>query len=165
MATSSLSPEVFRRVMGSFATGVTVITVERAPGLVHGMTANSFTSVSLDPVLVLVCVDQNARLLGYLKAQRRFGVNVLRAGQRDISDFFAKPQQEPAMEAHLGVRFQWTASGIPLLGDSLANLACSVVAEHQTGDHTIFIGEVESLDLAEGQPLLYYRGQYRSLQD
>jgi flavin reductase (DIM6/NTAB) family NADH-FMN oxidoreductase RutF len=69
------------------------------------------------------------------------------------------------MEAHLGVRFQWTASGIPLLGDSLANLACSVVAEHQTGDHTIFIGEVESLDLAEGQPLLYYRGQYRSLQD
>jgi flavin reductase (DIM6/NTAB) family NADH-FMN oxidoreductase RutF len=151
--------------MGSFATGVTVITVEREPGLVHGMTANSFTSVSLDPLLILVCVDQSARLLGYLKVQRRFGVNILQAAQRPISDFFAKPQQEPAIEAQLGIRFQWTNSGIPLLADSLAQLACNVVAEHKTGDHTIFIGEVESLHLKEGNPLIYYRGQYRELRD
>jgi flavin reductase (DIM6/NTAB) family NADH-FMN oxidoreductase RutF len=151
--------------MGSFATGVTVITVEREAGRVHGMTANSFTSVSLDPLLVSVCVDQNARALGYLQAQRRFGVNILKASQQAFSDFFARPQQEPAMEAQLGVRFEWTPTGIPLLADSLAQLACNVVAEHKTGDHTIFIGQVESLDAGEGSPLIFHRGQYRTLQD
>jgi flavin reductase (DIM6/NTAB) family NADH-FMN oxidoreductase RutF len=165
MPTSSLTPELFRRVMGTFATGVTVITVEREPGEVHGMTANSFTSVSLDPLLVAVCVDQDARLLSYLKTQRRFGVNILQASQRAVSEHFAKPQQDPEVEARLGIRFQWTSSGIPLLAEVLAQLACNVVAGHQAGDHTVFIGEVESADLAEGQPLLYYRGQYRSLKD
>ena len=165
MVTPSVRPETFRRVMGTFATGVTVITVEREPGRVHGMTANSFTSVSLDPLLILVCVDQNARLLGYLQTQRRFGVNILQASQQAFSDFFAKPQQEPAMEAQLGVRFEWTASGIPLLADSLAQLACNVIAEHKTGDHTIFIGHVESLNAGEGSPLIYHRGQYRALRD
>jgi flavin reductase (DIM6/NTAB) family NADH-FMN oxidoreductase RutF len=165
MATSSLTPKHFRRVMGSFATGVTVITVEREPGQVHGMTANSFTSVSLDPLLVLICVDHNARLLSYLKAQRRFAVNILQSMQRPISEYFAKPQQDPAMEERLGVRFEWSATGIPLLADSLAKIACNVVAEHEAGDHTIFIGEVESLDLTEGEPLLYYRGHYRGLQE
>jgi flavin reductase (DIM6/NTAB) family NADH-FMN oxidoreductase RutF len=165
MATYSLSPEVFRRVMGSFATGVTVITVERAPALVHGMTANSFTSVSLDPLLVLICVDHNARLLSYLKNQRRFAVNILQSTQRAISEYFAKPQQDPALEAQLGVRFAWSSSGIPLLADTLAQIACSVVAEHEAGDHTVFIGEVESLDSTEGEPLLYYRGHYRGLQE
>ena len=91
MATTSLTPELFRRVMGNFATGVTVITVEREPGKVHGMTANSFTSVSLDPLLVLVCVDQNAQLFSFLKMQRRFGVNILRSDQQSISEHFAKP--------------------------------------------------------------------------
>jgi len=162
-STTSVSPELFRRVMGSFPTGITVLTAEREPGQVHGMTANSFTSVSLDPLLILVCIDQNARLLAYMKAQRRFGVNILKDTQQEISELFTKPQQDPAEEARLGVRFQWTPTGIPLLQDALAHLGCNVVAQYMSGDHTIFVGEVESLQMKDGEPLLYHRGGYRAL--
>ena len=163
MAISSLDPVTFRRVAGTFTTGVTVITVERAPGQVHGMTANSFTSVSLDPLLVLVCVDQDARLLSFLKSQRRFGVSILRAGQQALSEYFAKIVQTPEEHARLGIRYRWTSSGIPLLEATLAELACNVVGEHPAGDHTIFIGEVESMECHDGAPLLFHRGQYRCL--
>ena len=84
--------------MGSFPTGITVLTVERVPGQVHGMTANSFTSVSLDPLLILVCIDQNARLLSYLKTQRRFGVSILKDTQQQLSEYFTLPQQDLAEE-------------------------------------------------------------------
>lgn len=164
MAPSSLTPELFRRVLANFATGITVITAEREPGQVHGMTANSFTSVSLDPLLVLVCVDQDARLLSYLKTQRRFGVSILKDSQQHVSEFFAEPQQDPAEYSRLGICFRWTDTGIPLLEDALAHLACNVIAQYMSGDHTIFIGEVESVDLCQGEPLLYVRGQYRRLQ-
>jgi flavin reductase (DIM6/NTAB) family NADH-FMN oxidoreductase RutF len=163
MVGSTPTPELFRRVLGAFATGVTVITAERAPGEVHGMTANAFASVSLDPPLVLVCVGQNARLLSYLKTQRRFGLSILRDSQQRVSEFFAEPQQDPAGCARLGIRYRWTESGIPLLEDALAYLTCSVVAQYMAGDHTIFIGEVESLESAAGEPLLYLRGQYRRI--
>lgn len=164
MPTTSASPELFRRVMGSLPTGVAVITAERGPGQVHGMTANSLTSVSLDPLLILVCVDQNARLLSYLDAQGRFGVNILRVTQQRVSTFFAKPVQDPDEEARLGVRFRWTSTGIPLLEDALAHMACNVAARYVSGDHTIFVGEVESLELKEGEPLVFYRGKYRRLE-
>lgn len=165
MFTTSVSSELFRKVMGSFPTGITVLTVEREPGQVHGMTANSLTSVSLDPLLILVCVDQDARLLSYLKAQRRFGVNILNDTQQQISEHFAKPQQDPADEARLGVQFQWTETGIPLLADALAHIGCNVVAQYMSGDHTIFVGEVESMELKDGEPLVYQRGKYRRLQE
>jgi flavin reductase (DIM6/NTAB) family NADH-FMN oxidoreductase RutF len=165
MPTTSPSPDLFRRVMGSFPTGITVITAEREPGRVHGMTANSFTSVSLDPLLVLVCVDQCARLLGHLKAQRRFGVNILKHTQQPLAEFFAKPEQDPAEEASLGIHFRWTPSGIPVLEDALARLSCNVVAQYMSGDHTIVVGEVESLEQHEGEPLVHHRGQYRRLAD
>ena len=163
MPLTSVSPSLFRRAMGNFPTGITVLTVERQPGQVHGMTANSFASVSLDPLLVSVCIDQNARLLSYLKEQRRFGVNILKDTQQALSEHFARPQLDPAEESRLGIRFRWTETGIPLLQEALAHLGCNVVAEHVSGDHTIFVGEVESLELNEGEPLLYFRGKYRSL--
>jgi flavin reductase (DIM6/NTAB) family NADH-FMN oxidoreductase RutF len=163
MAISSLNPVMFRRVAGAFTTGVTVITVERAPGLVHGMTANSFTSVSLEPLLVLVCVDHEARLLSLLKSQRRFGVSILREGQQALSEYFAKPEQTPEEDARLGIRYTWTSGGVPLLDNTLAQLTCNVVAEHPGGDHTVFIGEVESMESHDGEPLLFHRGQYRRL--
>jgi len=163
MPLTSASPALFRRVMGNFPTGITVLTVERNPGQVHGMTANSFTSVSLDPLLVLVCIDQNARLLSYLKEQRRFGVNILKGTQQALSEHFARPQLDPAEESRLGIRFRWTEMGIPLLEEGLAHLGCHVVAEHVSGDHTVFVAEVESLELHEGEPLLYFRGKYRAL--
>ena len=163
MAISSLNPVMFRRGTGAFTTGVTVITVERAPGLVHGMTANSFTSVSLDPLLILVCVDHDARLLSFLKSQRRFGVSILREDQQALSEYFAKAEQTPEEDAHLGIRYRWTTSGVPLLDNTLAQLACNVVAEHPAGDHTIFLGEVETMECHDGEPLLFHRGQYRRL--
>ena len=163
MPLTSASPALFRRVMGNFPTGITVLTVERNPGQVHGMTANSFTSVSLDPLLVLVCIDQNARLLSYLKEQRRFGINILKGTQQALSEHFARPQLDPAEESRLGIRFRWTETGIPLLEEGLAHLGCNVVAEHVSGDHTVFVAEVESLELHEGEPLLYFRGKYRAL--
>ena len=149
--------------MGSFPTGITVVTAEREPGKVHGMTANSLTSVSLDPLLILICVDQNARLLTYLKEQRRFGVNILKDTQQALSEHFAKPQEDLEEEARLGIHFRWTQSGIPLLEEALAHLGCNVVAEYVSGDHTIFVCEVETLELNEGEPLLYHRGKYRRL--
>src|SRR5215475_11469788 len=160
MKPPEVSRDLFRKVMGSFPTGIAVLTAEREPGQVHAMTANSLVSVSLEPLLVLVCIDQEARLLSYVKTQRRFGVNILRDTQRAISEHFARPQQNPIDEAELGARFRWTLTGIPLLEDALAHLGCNVVAQHNSGDHTIFVGEVESLELKEGEPLLYHRGKY-----
>ena len=160
MSTQTLNHALFRRVAGAFATGVTVITVEREPGLVHGMTANSFTAVSLEPLLVLVCVSHDARLLSFLKSQRRFGVSILRQEQQALSQHFSKPEQSSETEGHLGIRFLWTESGVPLLEGALAHLACNLVAEHPAGDHTIFLGEVESMACHDGNPLVFHRGKY-----
>jgi flavin reductase (DIM6/NTAB) family NADH-FMN oxidoreductase RutF len=163
MSTQTLTPELFRRVAGAFTTGVTVITVEREPGIVHGMTANSFTSVSLEPLLVLVCVSHEARLLSFLKSQRRFGVSILRQEHQALSEHFAKGEQSPEAENRLGIRFLWTPSGVPLLDGALAHLSCNLVAEHPAGDHSIFLGEVESMAYHDGEPLLFHHGQYRRL--
>ena len=102
-------------------------------------------------------------MLGYLKAQRRFGVNILKETQREWSEFFARPEQDSEEEVRLGIRFRWTPSGIPLLEDALAHLVCNVVAQYMSGDHTIFVGEVEALELHEGEPLVHVRGEYRGL--
>jgi len=156
MAISSLNPVMFRRVAGAFTTGVTVITVERAPGLVHGMTANSFTSVSLDPLLISRLRFSRSPPSFLPQTQRRFGVNILREDQQALSEFFAKIEQTPEEHARLGIRYRWTSSGIPLLEQHPAQLACNVVAEHPAGDHTIFLGEVESMDCHDGEPLLLH---------
>jgi flavin reductase (DIM6/NTAB) family NADH-FMN oxidoreductase RutF len=153
----------FRLALGQFATGVTVVTAERAPGQVHGMTANSFTSVSLDPLLILICVSQNAQLLPLVKGQKRFGVNILKDNQRAISEYFARTEESAEIEKRLGIRYRWTETGIPLLEDALVHLACNVVGSHVAGDHTIFIAEVESVEVYEGEPLLYLRGKYRGM--
>jgi flavin reductase len=163
MSSSTLSTQLFRKVVGHFATGITVITVEREPGQVHGMTANSFTSVSLDPLLILISVDHNARLLSFLEVQGRFGVNILKETQQTFSEHFAKPLQDYAATEALGIHFRWTDSGIPLLEDALAHLACNVVAKYPGGDHTLYLAEVESMDVGEGNPLLYHVGKYRRL--
>jgi flavin reductase (DIM6/NTAB) family NADH-FMN oxidoreductase RutF len=162
MKSGLLNSAVFRQALGRFATGVTVVTAERGPGEVHGMTANSFTAVSLEPLLVLVCVDEQARMLPLLKKTQQFGVSVLKDNQRAISEFFAQTEQDPEAELALGVRFEWPAN-IPVLGDALVQLTCKVVASHVAGDHTIFLAEVESAEVFEGEPLLFFRGAYRRI--
>jgi len=161
MNSTRITSSEFRLALGQFATGVTVVTVERASGRVHGMTANSFTSVSLDPPLILVCVDQKAQLLQLLKDRKRFGVSILKDDQEAISEYFAQTEESAEVEARLGIRYRWTETRIPLLEDALVHIACGVVASHVAGDHTVFIAEVESAEIYDGEPLLYLRGDYR----
>jgi flavin reductase (DIM6/NTAB) family NADH-FMN oxidoreductase RutF len=161
MAPTTPTSSEFRLALGQFATGVTVVTAERSPGRAHGMTANSFTSVSLDPPLILICVSHAAQLLSMLKRQKRFGVNILKNNQRAMSEYFARTEESVETEKQLGIRYRWTEKGIPLLEDALVNLTCNVVDSHVAGDHTIFIAEVESVEIYDGEPLLYLRGNYR----
>ena len=163
MPNSTLTSIEFRKALGQFATGVTVVSAERAPGQVHGMTASSFASVSLAPPLVLVCIDHRAHMLAIVEKQKRFGVSILKDNQREISAFFAQPEQNPAEEAALGICFRWTPSGIPLLENTLVQLGCRVVASHISGDHTVFVGEVESAEIHSGTPLVHCRGAYHRL--
>jgi len=151
----------FRLALGQFATGVTVVTAQRAPGRVHGMTANSFTSVSLDPPLILICVSHGAQLLPMVQRQKRFGVNILKDNQRAISEYFASTEESAETEEQLGIRYRWTETGIPFLEDALVHLACNVVDSLVAGDHTIFVAEVQSIEIYDGEPLLYLRGNYR----
>lgn len=160
MSTAPVTAVQFRQACGHFPTGVTVITAERAPGVVHGMTANSFTSVSLEPLLVLVCVAESAQMLGIINQRRRFGVNVLKAGQQAVSEFFTQPEQPAEAERALGVSFRWTPEGVPLLENTLVQMVCNVVSTYVAGDHTIFIGEVAKLEVSNGEPLIFYRGSY-----
>ena len=159
----SLSPTEFRKAMGTFATGVTIITLD-LEGEVHGMTANAFASVSLDPPLVLVCVDHSARTHAHLHAKKRFGVNILAEGQRVISEYYARPVHvHGRAEEEAGARFERTAKGTPILHGALAYLECRLQSAQDAGDHTIFIAAVEDVVVRQGEPLLFFRGKYRKI--
>jgi flavin reductase (DIM6/NTAB) family NADH-FMN oxidoreductase RutF len=163
MLTPPLTAFEFRKALGHFSTGVTVVTVEREPGKVHGMTANSFTSVSLDPMLILVCVDQRAKMLSLLETNKRFGVSVLKAGQEALSEYFAKGEQSAEAEERLKIGYRWTSGRVPVLENTLLQLSCRLAAAHVAGDHTVFVGEVDDAAVHEGEPLLYFRGEYRRI--
>jgi len=159
----SVKPTEFRKALGCFATGITVITLDYE-GEVHGMTANAFTSVSLDPMLVLVCVDRRARTHAHLHAKKRFGVNVLAQNQRSISEYYARPARTHDRAAEeAGASFEHTKHGTPVLCGALAYLECRLHTAQDAGDHTIFIAEVEEVVLREGEPLLYFQSAYRGI--
>jgi flavin reductase (DIM6/NTAB) family NADH-FMN oxidoreductase RutF len=136
---------------------VTIITVD-LDGEVHGMTANAFASVSLNPPLVLVCVDQSARTHAHLHARKRFGINVLADDQRAISEYYAQPV--PEQVEGTPARFDRTSHGTPVLQDALTYLECRLEWAHDAGDHTIFIAEVEEVVVRKGEPLLFFRSSY-----
>jgi flavin reductase (DIM6/NTAB) family NADH-FMN oxidoreductase RutF len=159
----SLTPAEFRKAMGTFATGVTIITVD-LDGEVHGMTANAFASVSLDPMLVLVCVDHSTRTHAHLHAKKRFGINVLCETQRAISEYYARAERfHENAEAEAGAGFDRTRHGTPVLNGALAYLECRLRSAQDAGDHTIFIADVEDVVVREGDPLLFFRGKYRKV--
>jgi len=159
----AVDQETFRRAMGCFATGVTVITVDYE-GEVQGMTANAFSSVSLSPLLVLVCVDQRARTHAHLHARKRFGINVLSDHQRAISEHYAQPDRDPARaEEEAGARFDRTAHGTPVLHGALAYLECRLQIAQDAGDHTIFIAEVQDVVVRGGKPLVYFHSEYHAI--
>ena len=160
-----VTPHEFRAGLGRFCSGVTVITVETPSGHVHGMTASSFCSVSLRPPLALVCVDHLAETYLHLRERGRFGVSILKDEQEALSEFFADPERNPDAARRLGIHYKQMKSGMPVLADTLANLDCTVVQAHGAGDHTIFVGEVKEVSVAEGSPLLYFRGRYGPIPD
>ena len=149
----------FRFAMGNFATGVNIITTE-VDGNVHGMTANAFMSVSLDPKLVVVSIGENASMLEKIKESKKYAVNILSESQKDLSKLFAgqiKESKEVSFEK-LG--------GVPVIKGSSTKIACEVVNQYVEGDHTLFIGKVIDIQLEEDyNPLLFYKGQYKSLNE
>jgi|SRR5579864_113237 len=159
----SATQEDFRRAMAYFATGVTVITVDYE-GEVQGMTANAFTSVSLKPMLVLVCVDHKARTHAHLHAKKRFGINVLSEAQRAVAEHYARIDRDPARaKEESGASFERTQHGTPVLHGALAYLECRLQTAQDAGDHTIFIAEVEDVMVRSGQPLLFFQSGYRAI--
>jgi flavin reductase len=159
-----VSPDEFRNAVGLFATGVTVVSTSYQDVL-HGMTANAFTSVSLDPLLVLVCVDREAGLHDLLPAAKTFAVTVLADDQEDEAVWFASPRRPAGRDQFDGVRWRPApATGSPVLEGGLAFLDCRLAEMHEGGDHSIFLGEVVDLGLLrDADPLLFYAGRYRSL--
>lgn len=155
----------FRRTMGSFPTGVTVVTVASDDGSMHGITVNSFSSVSLDPVLVLVCLNETSPGAGLIERARAFVVNVLSAGQQDISRWFANRYRPPGSAMFDGVPFERAATGCPVLTESAASFDCRLRQSHRAGDHLIVLGEVVALvHRPELEPLIFHAGSYRSLE-
>jgi flavin reductase (DIM6/NTAB) family NADH-FMN oxidoreductase RutF len=154
----AFDPVKQRKIMGQFATGVTVVTTGGKAGR-HGLTANAIASLSLDPPLVLVAVDKRAHSLEYLRVNRCFAVNILRLEQEEVSRRFATPG--PKDFSGLAIKTDHTDA--PILTDCLAYLDCRVVDILPGGDHEIFVGEIVAGEVNGGQPLLYYSGRYRCL--
>ncbi|HEU5163768.1 MAG TPA: flavin reductase family protein, partial [Thermoanaerobaculia bacterium] len=141
-----------------FASGVTVVTTE-AGGVPFGMTVSAFSSVSLVPPLVLVCIEKSARIHEAIPKAERFAVNVLRAGQEALSNKFAS-RGEDRFE---GVRVREGKLKVPILEESLAIVECRLHASLPGGDHTIFVGEVVAAEISEGEPLVYFRSAYNTI--
>jgi flavin reductase len=155
----------FRRAMGSFPTGVTVVTVASDDGGMHGITVNSFSSVSLDPMLVLVCLNAASPGVGLIERARAFVVNVLSAGQQDVSRWFANRYRPSGPTMFDGVPFERAATGCPVLTDAAASFDCRLRQSHRAGDHLIVLGEVVALvHRPELEPLIFHAGGYRSLE-
>lgn len=158
--TTSVDPLEFRRVMGHFPTGVSVITTVDE-GERHGMTANSLTSVSLEPVMILACLVRGARTALAIQKAGHFAVNILGEHQEDISRRFAKPGQDhfDGLEVIEGHR------GLPLLPGCLAYLVCAIDDVVQAGDHDIVLGKVEACEVTGNgaSPLVFFQGGYRRL--
>ena len=157
----TLDPDSFRSVLGRFASGITVITTVDADGRDVGMTASAFSSVSLQPPLVQVCVDRTASMFDALLHAERFGVSVLADEQEALSRRFAAVESSHRFE---GIGYTRGDSGVVLLDDALAQLECRIASRTEAGDHVIFIGEVERATARDARPLLYYRGGYAQLE-
>ena len=164
MPVPAVDAGAFRRAMGSFPTGVTVVTVAAGDGSVHGITVNSFSSVSLDPMLVLVCLNEASRAVGLIERAGAFAVNVLSAGQQDVSRWFASQYRPAGSTMFDGVPFEPGATGCPVLVDAAASFDCRLRQSHRAGDHLIVLGEVVALvHRPQLEPLIFHAGSYKSL--
>jgi flavin reductase (DIM6/NTAB) family NADH-FMN oxidoreductase RutF len=154
-----IAADDFRRVLGHFATGVTIVTTSDADARPTGLTASAFSSVSLDPPLVLICVDHKSQTYPALRERGRFAVNILGVDQQAISRRCASSRLDKFDE----VPHVMSDLGLPLIHGALAQIECTTVSAHVEGDHTIFVGRVERARAEGGDPLLYFCGQYDRL--
>lgn len=155
-----MNTDLFRSAWGNFATGVSLVTTTEQDGSVHGMTANGIASISLDPMLSMVSVAHNANSYLIIKNTGRFGINILTDQQRAIGEFYAKSNNEG--ENSPEAFFRLTENGTPFLEGSLSSIDCRVVSTHVEGDHTLFIGAVESIEVGDGEPLLFFQGKWKT---
>ncbi|SET60014.1 NADH-FMN oxidoreductase RutF, flavin reductase (DIM6/NTAB) family [Oceanobacillus limi] len=153
-----MDDQTFRKAMGKFATGVTVVTTQFGEEI-HGMTANAFMSVSLNPKLVLISIDHKANMIDYINNTGKFAISILNEGQKDISAYFAGQNQESRE-----IDFNWF-NDMPTIKESLANLTCEVHDSVVAGDHTLYIGKVTDIKITDGEPLAFYEGKYRQMQN
>src|SRR5580693_2511779 len=156
-----VDPWLYRRTCAQFTTGITVVTTLDGNGHPHGMTVNSFSSVSLDPPLVLVSIDLKNAILGHFISSSWFAINILAEHQEELSRRFSSPSENRFTDV------SWHAgpSGTPLLDGVLAQLECSVVRTFEAGDNTVLIGEVRSDGHTEGKPLVFFDSAYHHLRE
>ncbi|MBI3741421.1 MAG: flavin reductase [Chloroflexi bacterium] len=161
----SLDSNLYRQVMRRFATGVAILTVRDGDHL-HGMTANTFTSVSLDPILILVCIQRVNETHQHVTRVGHFALNILSANQRELAQRFAKQSPMPA-EPFGDILYHRENTGAPILDDCIAYLDCRVVGSHEAGTHTIFIGAVQAAGFGsarDAHPLLWFAREYVDLE-
>jgi len=156
----AIGPDEFRAVLGRFASGVTVLTARDAGGGDHGMTVSAFCSVSLQPPLVLACIDRSSDMSAVLATATHVGISILGEEQEALSRRFA----ELPVGRFDGIGFTRGESGVALLDGALAHLECRLVKRYDGGDHEVFLAEVERTSSEAGRPLLYYRGGYTQLE-
>jgi flavin reductase (DIM6/NTAB) family NADH-FMN oxidoreductase RutF len=154
--------EMYRDAWSRFATGVTVITTVESDGSVHGMTASSVTSVSLDPPLVLVVIGESRQTHGLIELTGQFGMSILHAGQTEIAKYFATP---PESRGEIDSSNVTRLSRTPVIANAIAAMNCKVSAAYKAGDHTVFIGEVEEIEVGEGDPLVWFQRQFGGFAD
>ena len=145
--------------MGHFATGVTVITTTDKAGAPYGLTANAFTSLSLEPPLVLVCIDKNVQCYPHFSESKLFAVNVLNDEQEDLSRRFATK----GIEKFNGIPWRKGESGLALLEGAIGHIECKVVHSYDGGDHTIYVGEIIAASASGDRPLMFFKGKYHRL--
>ena len=156
-----IDKDEFRAALSRFASGVTVVTTKDTDGNLHGLTVSAFCSVSLEPPLILICIDKHTASHNAFQQSNHFVVNVLHEEQIHYSNQFAAPIADKfdGIAYHLGIE------GIPVLADALVNLECRLVNAHDDGDHTIFVGQIEKSHTSDGKPLVYFYGDYRTILD
>lgn len=157
----SVTSDEFRRALGNFASGVTVVTSATAEGRPLGVTVASFASLSLDPPLVLICLDNRISMCEHLRQADRFAVNILAEDQAHVSNQFASRVDD----RFAGVDHRPGVTGSPVLTAALASIECRVVERCPGGDHTIFLGHVEATEVRDERPLIYFRSRYGRLAD
>lgn len=150
----------FRSALSRFASGITVVTTKGKSGLLQGITVSAFSSVSLDPPLILVCIEKAAASYRGFLESGVFVVNILNSGQRTLSERFASQIDD----RFKGVEMSLNNDGIPMISNCLANLECRIKFTVDGGDHSVFIGEVENATIGEGDPLIYFRSDYRTIE-